>query len=56
MNKTKLLISAVLPMLSLTVAAQDDNTPVKGDFTVAATVGYNSYTNVNALPGNLTEL
>lgn len=24
MNKTKLLISAVLPMLSLTVAAQDD--------------------------------
>ncbi len=55
MNKTKLLISAVLPMLSLTVAAQDDNTPVKGDFTVAATVGYNSYTNVNALPGNLTD-
>lgn len=42
-------------MLSLTVAAQDDNTPVKGDFTVAATVGYNSYTNVNALPGNLTD-
>lgn len=55
MNINKLLISAVLPMLSLTVAAQNDNTPAKGDFTVAATVGYNSYTNVTALPGNLTD-
>lgn len=42
-------------MLCLTVAAQEtDNTPTKGDFTVAATVGYNSYTNVTALPGTLS--
>ncbi len=55
MNIKKLLISAVLPMLSLYVAAQDGNAPAKGDFTVAATIGYNSYTNVTALPGNLTD-
>lgn len=54
MNKAKLLLSAVLPMLCLTVAAEADNSPAKGDFTVAATVGYNSYTNVTALPGNLS--
>lgn len=44
-------------MLCLSVAAQnaDDNTPVKGNFTVAATVGYNSYSNVTAQPGNLTD-
>lgn len=54
MNIKKLLISAVLPMLSLCVAAQD-NAPSKGDFTVAATLGYNSYTNVTAQPGNLTD-
>jgi len=55
MKIKRLLISAVLPMLCLSVAAQDDNTPTKGDFTVAATLGYNSYTNVTALPGNLTD-
>lgn len=52
----KLLVSAVLPMMCLTVAAQNsDNTPVKGDWTVGATVGYNSFTNVTAQPGNLTD-
>lgn len=53
----RLLVSAVLPMLCLSVAAQsaDDNNPVKGDFTVAATVGYNSYSHVTALPGTLTD-
>ena len=56
MKLHRLLISAVLPMMCLTVAAQEsDNTPQKGDFTVAATVGYNSFTNVSALPGNLTD-
>lgn len=55
MKLYKLLISAVLPMMSLTaVAQQSDNTPQKGDFTVAATVGYNSFTNVTAQPGNLS--
>jgi opacity protein-like surface antigen len=59
MNIKKLLISAVLPVLFLsTAAAQDkacasDNTPKKGDVTLAATVGYNSYASVTALPGNL---
>ncbi len=53
MNIRKILVSAVLTTMCLTVAAQSDNTPQKGDFTVAATVGYNSYTNVSALPGNL---
>ncbi|MBO5732040.1 MAG: hypothetical protein J6R38_00235 [Alistipes sp.] len=56
MNIKKLLISAVLPVLFLTTAvAQEveagDNTPKKNDFTVAATVGYNSFTSVQALPG-----
>ncbi len=55
MTIKRLLVSAVLPILSLTVYAQDANTPQKGDFTVAATLGYNSYTNVTALPGNLTD-
>ncbi len=52
MKISKLLISAVLPMLTLTAAAQSDNTPSKGDFTVAATLGHNSYTNVTAMPGD----
>ncbi len=55
MNIRRLLVSAVLPMLSLAVFAQDDNAPEKGNFTVAATLGYNSYTNVTALPGNLSD-
>lgn len=52
MKISKIIISAVLPMLSLAAVAQEDNTPAKGDFTVAATLGHNSYTNVTALPGN----
>ncbi|MDE6645309.1 MAG: hypothetical protein K2J97_04420 [Muribaculaceae bacterium] len=57
MKITRLLVSAVLPMLCLTVAAQtaDDNAPAKGNFTVAATVGYNSYSSVTAQPGTLTD-
>ena len=56
MNIKKLLISAVLPVLFLTTAVaqeveQGDNTPKKNDFTMAATVGYNSFTSVQALPG-----
>ena len=44
-------------MTCLCAAAQqgEDNTPAKGDFTVAATLGYNSYTEATALPGNLTD-
>lgn len=55
MNIKKLLISAVLPVLFLSTAAaqQADNTPKKGDVTLAATIGYNSYASVTALPGNL---
>lgn len=50
-------MSALLPMTCLCAAAQqgEDNTPAKGDFTVAATLGYNSYTEATALPGNLTD-
>lgn len=55
MNIKKILVSAVLSTMCLTVAAQSDNAPAKGDWTVAATVGYNSYTNVSALPGNLSD-
>ena len=53
----RLLVSAVLPMLCLSAAAQsaDENAPAKGNFTVAATVGYNSYSNVTAQPGTLTD-
>lgn len=59
MKIKKLLLSAVLPILCLTTvaaqsSAQQDNTPKKGDVTLAATVGYNSYASVKALPGNLT--
>ena len=41
MKIKRLLVLAVLPMLCLAVNAQNsskDNTPKKGDFTVAATV------------------
>ena len=58
MKIKRLLVLAVLPMLCLAVNAQSsskDNTPKKGDFTVAATVGYNSYTNVTAPSGLLTD-
>ena len=52
----KLLITAVLPLMCLTVSAQQqhaagENTPRRGDVTLAATVGYNSYASVQALPG-----
>ncbi len=54
MKIKKLLLIAALPLMSLTVGAQQkDYTPAKGDFTLAATVGYNSYASVQALPGNL---
>lgn len=56
MRIKKLLVLAVLPMVCLAVNAQSkDNTPKKGDFTVAATVGYNSYTSVTAPSGLLTD-
>lgn len=57
MKIRRLLMSALLPMTCLCAAAQqgEDNTPAKGDFTVAATLGYNSYTEATALPGNLTD-
>ena len=51
MKLRKLIILAVAPMMCLAASAQD-NTPKKGDFTVAATVGYNTYTTVSAKPGN----
>lgn len=54
MKIKRLLILAVIPMMCLAANAQSsdkDNTPKKGDFTVAATVGYNSYTSVAALLG-----
>lgn len=58
-KRNRLLLLAVLPMMCLTINAQNcskvDNTPKKGDFTVAATVGYNSYTNVTAPSGLLTD-
>ena len=45
MKLRKLIILAVAPMMCLAASAQDNN-PKKGEFTVAATVGYNSYTSV----------
>ena len=50
MKLRKLIILAVAPMMCLAANAQD-NTPKKGDFTVAATVGANSYTSLNAASG-----
>ena len=56
MKIKRLLILAVLPMMCLTANAQSkDNTPKQGDFTVAATVGYNSYTSVTAPSGLLQD-
>ena len=51
MKIKRLLVLAVLPMLCLAVNAQNcskDNTPKKGDFTVAATVGYNCHSPLGA--------
>ena len=53
MKLRKLIILAVAPMMCLAASAQD-NTPKKGDFTVAATVGYNTYTTVDAKSGTTT--
>lgn len=56
MKISRVLLLAVMPMMCLAANAQDskeDNTPKKGDFTIAATVGYNSYASVSALPGTL---
>lgn len=54
MKISKRLLLAVIPMACLAVSMQaEDNAPQKGDFTVAATLGYNSYTSINALSGTL---
>ena len=50
----KLLLYAVMPMMSLAVSAQEKN-PQQGDFTVALTLGYNSSVMQNAAAGNLTD-
>lgn len=56
MKLYKFLIAAVLPFMSLTVVAQtSDNMPQGKDLTVAATIGYNSFTNVKAPEGSLTD-
>ncbi|MCR4765085.1 MAG: OmpA family protein, partial [Bacteroidaceae bacterium] len=50
-NIKKLLLLAVMPMIGLTVNAQEskiDFTPKKGDVTLAFTLGYNSYASVEA--------
>lgn len=49
MKIKRLLILAVIPAMCLQLFAQrSENIPKKGDFTVAATVGYNSYTSIAA--------
>lgn len=60
MKIKKLLLLAVMPMMCLAANAQEkscskDFTPKKGDFTLAATVGYNSYASVTAPSGLLTD-
>jgi hypothetical protein len=59
MKIKKLLILAVMPMMCLAASAQENTckvyTPKKGDFTIAATVGYNSYASVVAQSGLLTD-
>lgn len=52
MNIKKLILLAALPVLSLQANAQDK--PAAGEITLAATVGYNSYIEARALPGNST--
>lgn len=54
MRIRNLLILATLPMMCLAANAQEKG-PKKGDFTVAATVSYNSNVMKNALPGNWTD-
>lgn len=53
MKLRKLIILAVAPMMCLAAQAQEA-TPKKGDFTVAATVSYNSYTSMKAPAGDLS--
>lgn len=55
MKIKKLLLAAVLPILCIATAGaqSSDNTPQKGDVTLAATVGYNNYASIKALPGHL---
>ena len=57
MKLRKLIILAVAPMMCLAASAQkkECTAPQKGDFTVAATVSYNSYTSLSAPAGNLTD-
>ena len=50
----KLLLLAALPFVGLTAQAQEKG-PQKGDFTVAATVSYNTNVMKNAAAGNLTD-
>ena len=53
MNSKKLVILALVPLWSLSMLADTaDKNPQKGDVTVAATLGYNSYTQLQAVPGN----
>ena len=44
----KLFIFAVASLLSVGVYSQESNGPVKGDFTVSGTIGYNSFVGKNA--------
>ncbi|ADV43689.1 OmpA/MotB domain protein [Bacteroides helcogenes P 36-108] len=61
MKIRRLLLFAVMPMVCLAVSAQEKScvkkefTPKKGDFTIAFTVGYNSYASVKALPSYQTD-
>ncbi len=57
MKITRTLLLTVVSVAGLAAQAQEckkDYTPKKGDFTLAATLGYNSYASVTALPGVLT--
>ena len=52
----KFIWMAAVPLLCVSAHAQDCcKSPKKGDITVAVTVGYNSYTDLKAQPGNLTD-
>ena len=59
MKIEKILLVAVTSIVCLTINAQTsvdkDYTPQKGDITLAATVGYNSYTSITAPSGLLTD-
>lgn len=54
MKINRLLALAVMPLIGVIAMAQTDNTPKKGDFVMAATMGYNSYTTISALDGSKT--